>query len=101
MKIRNEINQVYHSQLLQIEAEQLEISIKVSKIITKKEKKLLIVITRVQQYQNIKQYHIKIDYDGNISLRSTVKSSMNIDMLTTRNKNIMKFSRIKNKDLDT
>ena len=47
MKIRNEINQVYHSQLLQIEAEQLEISIKISKIITKKEKKLLIVITGV------------------------------------------------------
>ena len=47
MKIRNEINQVYHSQLLQIEAKQLEISIKVSKIITKKEEKLLIVITGV------------------------------------------------------
>ena len=45
MKIRNEINQVYYSQLLQIKTRQSEISIEVSKIITKK---LSIVITKVQ-----------------------------------------------------
>ena len=100
MKIRNETNQVYHSQLLQIETGQLEISIEVSKIITKK-KKLIIVITKVQQYWSIEQYYVRIDYGSNIGLRSTVKLNRNIDVLTTRSKNIMRFSRIRNKDLGT
>ena len=50
---------------------------------------------------NSNKYHVRIDYSDNIGLRSTMRSRRNINMLTIRNKNIMKFNSVRNKDLDT
>ena len=50
---------------------------------------------------NSNKYHVRIDYSDNIGLRSTMRSRRNINMLTIRNKNIMKFNSVRSKDLDT
>jgi len=50
---------------------------------------------------NSNKYHVRINYSDNIGLRSTMRSRRNINMLTIRSKNIMKFNSIRSKDLDT